>query len=94
MRTLPKTIKISDLRKNTETVIKNIQKSKSVFLLISRSKPVMMMMSCDVYKQLEHHMFGDIDLEAAEESMDFFINFSKNKSGKGVDAVKLVRSLR
>ncbi len=95
MQALPNTIKMSDLRKNTEEVVENVQKSKSVFLLIARSKPVMMLMSCQVYQQLENRMFEDIDTVQAEKSLDFFINFAKNKSGKNrADAVKLVRNLR
>lgn len=90
------TVKMSDLRKNTEEVIEEIQNSSEAFTLISRSKPIMVMMSIVAYKKLKADEIDHVDWAAYSEAMDFFQNFSKTNSTKGVkvNAVDLVRNER
>ena len=93
MKPVANTIKISDLRKNTAVVISEVQRGTEAFLILSRSKPVMVVMSYSVYEKLQKGAEG-ANHELFDNSMDALINFSKPNRSKKFNAVSLVRSLR
>lgn len=96
MQTLVNTIKMSDLRKDTKNVLKTIQNSQEVFTLMSRSEPVMVLMSLSAYRTINQEDSDYFDAELYDKGMDFFANFANRNSMKGVeiDAVKLIRNDR
>lgn len=97
MQTITNTIKISDLRKDTDHVLKTVQNSQEAFTLISRSEPVMVMMSVSTYnRKIKDNDLDYFDAEAYAKGMDFFTTFAKRNSmkGKKIDAVKLIRQDR
>ena len=76
MQALTNTIKMSDLRKNTEEVIHSVQNSQSAFMLMSRSEPVLVMMSLSAYRKISQEDLEYIDSEILEKSMNFFAEFA------------------
>ncbi len=96
MQALTNTIKMSDLRKNTDVVINSIQNSQSAFMLMSRSEPVLVMMSLSAYRKINQEDLDYFDPEIYDKAIDFFANFSSRNSmkGKKIDAVKLIRNDR
>ena len=85
------TITISELRKDTLSVLKKISETPQVFTVFSRSKPVFVIMSQTAYEGVCQR---EDDGVSDSHSWDFLT--SKKKRGKGptFSAVELVRSLR
>lgn len=96
MQTLARTIKMSDLRKNTEKVVKIIQNSNEAFTLLSRSEPVMVLMSITAYRKIKDDEFSYFDPADFEKGADFFRTFAKKNSTKGMkfDAAEVIRKDR
>ena len=96
MQTLTNTVKMSDLRKNTDVVIHSIQNSQAAFMLMSRSEPVLVMMSVAAYRKINQEDLEYFDSESYDKAVDFFANFSSRNSmkDKKIDAVELIHNDR
>ncbi|MBI2634062.1 type II toxin-antitoxin system Phd/YefM family antitoxin [Candidatus Peregrinibacteria bacterium] len=84
------TIKISDLRKNTNEIIEEVEKADQPITVFSRSEPKIIIMSCKTYKKLKEPE------KLNTKGIDFFINPPEGFliKEKGLDAVKLIREER
>lgn len=92
MYTSHNTLKISHLRKHTAEVIDEIAVGKEPVFVFSHSEPKVVMMSWSAFEKFKKGEEKDDKISG----LDFFIDPPEDMlvKKKGIDAVKLVRSLR
>ena len=88
MYTSTNTLKISDLRMHTADVIEEIEGKSDAVVVFSRSKPKVVIINYTAFQALK--------VEKKENPGKFFANPPKRFlfKKKGIDSVKLIRSLR
>lgn len=95
MYTLQNTIKISDLRKHTAEVIEEISEADEPVYVFSRSKPKVIIMSCDAFEIVKKSA-SKPKTKPVKTGIDFFIDPPEDFliKKKGIDAVKAIRAER
>lgn len=92
MYTLKNTIKISDLRKHTAEVIDEVSETGGLFYVFSRSKPKVIIMSCNTFDLMKKKSKP----APIKSGIDFFIDPPEDLliKEKGIDAVRAIRAER
>jgi len=96
MYTLHNTLKISDLRKHTVEVMKEVENEIEPVTVFSRSEPKIVIMSFNLYQRIKNKNANQSAQRKEKSGIDFFIDPPEDMiiKGKGLSAVEAIRAER